>query len=64
MTKQQKLYKGISKAAIGFFFVFFNFSINKIDLLPSFIGYLFFLSAIEYLKEEERDLSLLRIMGI
>ena len=64
MTKQQKLYKGISKAAMGFFFVFFNFSINKIDLLPSFIGYLFFLSAIEYLKEEERDLSLLRIMGI
>lgn len=60
----QKLYTGISRAAWGYFFVYFNININTVNLLPTFVGYLLFLSAINYLKEEERELSLLRTLGI
>ena len=63
MTNYQKVYAGISKTAWGYFFVYFDFKINNISLLPSFVGYLLFLTAINYLKDEERELSLLRTMG-
>lgn len=64
MTKYEKLYAGISKAAWGYFFVYFNINLNQVTLLPAFIGYLLFLSAISLLEEEERELSLLRTLGI
>lgn len=64
MTDYQKLYDGISRAAWGYFFIYFNFSINTVSILPSFAGYLLFLSAISHLKDEERELSLLRTLGI
>ena len=64
MTNYQKLYDGISKAAWGYFFIYFNININAVSLIPSFIGYLLFLSAIEYLQEEERELSLLHTLGV
>lgn len=64
MTDYKKLYDGISKAAWGYFFIYFDFNINNISIFPSFVGYLLFLSAIRYLKDEERDLSLLRTLGI
>lgn len=64
MTDYRKLYDGISKAAWGYFFVYFNININTVSLLPSFIGYIFFLSAINYLKDEERELSLLYTLGV
>lgn len=60
----QNLYSGISKAAWGYFFLYFNLSINGISLLPSFVGFLLFLSALKLLQEEERELSLLRPLGI
>lgn len=64
MTNYQKRYEGISKAAWGYLFIYLDVNINSVSLLPAFVGYLFFLSAINYLKDEERELSLLRTLGI
>lgn len=64
MTDYRTLYVGISKAAWGYFFVYFNIYISTVSLLPSFIGYILFLSAIDRLKNEERELSLLRTPGV
>lgn len=63
MTDYNKLYKGLTKAAWGYFFIYFDIHINTVSLLPAFIGYLLFLSAITALKEEERELSLLQTLG-
>lgn len=63
MMDYQKLYSGISKAAWGYFFLYFNINFNNVSILPSFVGYLLFLSAINLLKEEERELSLLHTLG-
>lgn len=60
MTAYQKLYTGIGRAAWGYFFIYFDFNINTVSILPSFIGYLLFLSAINYLCDEERELTLLK----
>ena len=62
MTDYQKLYTGIGRAAWGYFFIYFDFNINTVSILPSFIGYLLFLSAINYLCDEERELNLLRTL--
>ena len=64
MMDYQKLYSGISKAAWGYFFLYFNINFNNVSILPSFVGYLLFLSAIKLLKEEERELSLLHTLGV
>lgn len=64
MTDYQKLYTGIGRAAWGYFFIYFNINLNNVSILPSFIGYLLFLSAINCLCEEERELNLLRTLGI
>ena len=64
MTDYQKLYSGISKASWGYFFLYFNINFNNVSILPSFVGYLLFLSAINLLKEEERELSLLHTLGV
>ena len=60
MKDVHQLCKGASKAAWGYFFLFFNMDINGFQILPDFIGYLLFLGAIRLLEEEERELSLLR----
>lgn len=72
MTDYTKVYNGISKVFWAHFFLFFNFSINiggvSISIIPSFISYIFFFGAIQLLKDEERELSLLKplctILGI
>lgn len=64
MTDAQKRYRGISCAAWGYFFLYFNININTVSLLPAFVGYLLFLSAIGCLKEEERELTLLYTPGV
>ena len=64
MMDYQKLYSGISKAAWGYFFLYFNINFNNVSILPSFVGYLLFLSAINLLKDEERELSLLRTLAV
>lgn len=64
MTKEQALHRGISYMAWGYFFLYFHFNINNINLLPSFVGYALFLSAIRLLAREEQAVLLLRTMGI
>ncbi|MBQ4644687.1 MAG: hypothetical protein IJB72_02895 [Clostridia bacterium] len=68
MTDYTKVYYGISKSIWGYFFLYLNFTINigngSISLLPSFVGYILFLKAIDLLKDEERELSLLKTLGV
>ena len=64
MTDYQKLYNGISKVAWGYFFVYFDLSLGAVDILPDFVGCVLFLYAINLLKDEERELSLLKPLGI
>ena len=64
MTDYQKLYSGIGRAAWGYFFIYFDVNIGTVSLLPSFIGYLLFLSAIDCLCGEERELNLLRTLVV
>ena len=59
MTDAQNLYNGITKAAWGYFFLYFDINLGSVSILPSFVGYCLFLSAINCLKEEEKELSLL-----
>ena len=58
------LYRGISKVAWGYVFIFFNFNIQTFNILPAFVGYLLFLSAIGLLQEIEPELKLIRPFGI
>ncbi len=60
MSDKEKLIRGTSRAAIGYLFIYFDFNIGNVSILPSFVGYLLFMSAITLLKDEERELTLLR----
>ena len=57
-------YKSIKKIALGYFFIYFNFNINTINILPSFVGYLLIFLAIRDLACEEKELLLLRPFAI
>ena len=60
MTDRENLYKGLSLAAWGYFFLNFDFNLGTVSIFPRFAGYLLFLSAIGKLAGERRDLLLLR----
>ena len=64
MSDYSNLYKGVSRAAWGYFFICLDININTVSVIPSFIGYILFLSAVNYLKDEERELSLLYGIGV
>lgn len=64
MVERKQLYDGLSHAAWGYFFLYFDINLGTVSILPRFVGWLLFLSAIEKLKEERRDLALLRPLGI
>lgn len=64
METYNRLYDGITKTAWGYFFLYFDINLGTVSILPDFVGFLLFLSAINLLKDEERDLSLLRPFGI
>lgn len=65
MIDRQKLYDGISKAAWGYLFIYFNINLGTVNILPTFVGYLLFHSAIKYLGDEEKELDLLNtLIGI
>ena len=49
-------YRGLTFAAWGYFFLNFGFSIDGIQLLPEFVGYLLLLFAIGALFKECRNL--------
>lgn len=60
MMNYQSLRNAISKFAWGYFFLYFNINIGTLNILPSFIGYLLFLSAINDLQKEEKSIALLK----
>lgn len=64
MSRYEKLYHGLDRAAWGYFFLYFKINISTVSLLPTFVGYLLFLGAIKLLEGEERELSLLRPLAI
>ena len=53
-------YNGLSYAAWGYFFLNFDFKLGTVTILPNFVGFLLFLSAISLLSKERRELTLLR----
>lgn len=63
MTDYTKVYNGISKVIWGYFFLYFNINLGTISILPSFVAYILFSDAIGLLKDEERELLLLRPLG-
>ena len=63
MTDRKTLYDGISHAAWGYLFLYLDINLGTVSVLPRFVGWLMFLSAIEKLKAERRDLALLRSLG-
>ncbi len=60
MTDREMLYKGLSHAAWGYFFLNFDLNLNNVSILPRFVGFLLLLSAIGRLSGARRDLALLR----
>lgn len=63
MTSPNNLYQGISKCAWGYLFLYFDINLGSVSILPDFVAFWLFLSAIELLKEEERELRLLLLFG-
>lgn len=64
MSETEKLYTGVSRAAWGCIFLYFNINLNSINILLNFVGYLLFLSSISLLEEQVKDFGLLRPLGI
>lgn len=58
------MYRGLSHAAWGYFFLHFDFNIGTVSIFPRFVGYLLFLSTIHKLSKERRDLTLVRPLCI
>lgn len=56
----ERLYRGVSRAAWAYFFLYFDVNLGSLNILPDFVCYLLLWSAIGCLEEEERDLTLLR----
>lgn len=64
MNDHDKLFHGIDRAAWAYFFLYFNINIDGVSLLPTFVGYLLFLSALNLLEGYERELQLLRPLAM
>ncbi len=58
------LYQGISKVAWGYVFLLFHINLGTLNILPTFVGFLLFLSAIHLLQEIEPELALLQPFGV
>lgn len=59
MTDREKLRSGVSNAAWGYFFLNFNINLGPLNILPAFVGWFLFQTAIEKLSGERRELKLL-----
>ncbi len=53
-------YRGLTRIAWGYVFLHFNFNLGNLNVLPNWVGYLLFFSAIELLGDQLRDLTLLK----
>lgn len=58
------LYRGLSQAAWGYFFLSFDLNIGTVSIFPRFVGFLLLPSAIGKLSGERRDLVLLRPLAM
>ena len=64
MTENNSLLSGITRIAWGFVFILFNFSINEIDLIPDFIGYISVAMGIVCLGDILGHLKLLKPLSV
>lgn len=64
MENRKELYNSLSKIAFGYLLILINLDIAYIDILPDFVGYILFISALNGLKEECKNISLLKPLGI
>lgn len=55
----EKLCNAIKKIAWGYILIHVNFSLNTLNILPDWAGYLLFLSAIPMIGEEDESTNLL-----
>ena len=60
MTDREKLSKAVGSVAWGYIFIYFNFNLGPIDILPNFVGYFFILNSIDTLAKEEKSTALLK----
>ena len=58
--ERENIYRGLSQAAWGYFFLHIDFNLGSVSIFPRFMGFLLFPSAIGKLSGERRDLVLLR----
>ena len=63
-TDRETLYRGVSHAAWGYFFLYLDINLGSLNILPDWAAYALFLSAIGKLQGERRDLGLLRPLGL
>ena len=52
--------RALTRIAWGYVFLHLNFNLNTLNLLPNWVGYLLFFSAILLLADQLRDLTLLK----
>lgn len=64
MTDREIVYRGLSHAAWGYFFLHFDFNLGTVSIIPRFVGFLLLLSAIDDLSKKRRELELLRPLCI
>ena len=64
MKDKQLLIAGTGDAAWGYFFLYFDFNLGSISILPSFVGFVLFYKAIKGLKELRRELALLEPLAV
>lgn len=53
-------YRGLTKIAWGYVFLHLNLNLGTLNVLPNWVGYLLFFSAIALLGDQLRDLTLLK----
>ncbi len=63
MTDRELLAAGTGHAAWGYFFLYFDFNLGIVNVLPDFVGMLLFLNAIGTLEGLRREMGLLRPLG-
>lgn len=64
LTDLERLHKGVSHAARGYLLYYVDINLGTVSVLPKWGACLLFLSAIDKLKPERRDLALLRPLGV
>lgn len=64
MTDRNVLYSAISKCAWAYFFSYFDINLGTVSILPDFVAFWLFLGAIDKLQREERELKLLKPLGV